>query len=135
MKHLDSEYRRRWEEYHLSDGTIKDSREINWRDVDWTKVVKLVASVEGKRYEIERKGKKTFKFFMRLRWGGKEAQYNERKEYIGHKNINIWTIGWTDGKTCHLQDIDFYTGDLIKKYRTPLKEFKAHIHPKYGNPI
>ena len=43
--------------------------------------------------------------------------------------INLWTVGWTDGKTCFLKDIDVSTGRLIKNYVAPLSQFKGHIHP------
>lgn len=128
--HLDSEYRRRWEEYYLADGKILNSCLINWRQVEWEKVVKLVASIEGQRHEITPAEKTDFKFFMRFRWGGQKAQFDSNGKYKGHKKINIWTIGWTDGEKCYLRDIDFYTGNLIKEYETPLAQFKQHIHPR-----
>lgn len=128
--HLDSEYRRRWEEYHLANGEVINSCNINWRQVEWEKVVRLVASVEGHRYEITPIEKTNFKFFMRFRWGGQEAKFNSNGKFKGYKKINIWTIGWSDGEKCYLRDIDFYTGNLIKKYETPLTQFKQHIHPR-----
>lgn len=128
--HLDSEYRRRWEEYHLVDGSIFNSCDINWRQVEWEKVVKIVISVEGQRHEMTPRGKANFKYFMRFRWGGQEAQFDKQGHFSGHRQINIWTIGWTDGKTCYLQDIDFYNGRLLKEYQAPLISFKKHIHPR-----
>lgn len=127
--HLDSEYRRRYQEYHLADGTVKDSREINWRQVDWEKVVKIITYMNGNKH-VSKCNDPYFKFFMCFRWGGREAQYNAKKEYIGHTKINLWTTGWTDGKTCFLMDIDFYTGKCVKEYKAPLKMFKSHIHPR-----
>lgn len=124
--HLDNEYRNRWEEFELEDGTIEDSRNINWRNVEWNKVISITVFMAGKVHKIEKK--KGHKGFMNFRWGGREAQF-ENGEYSGHKTINIWTIGWTDGKECYLKDIDFYTGEVGKQYKTPLKEFKNHIHP------
>lgn len=128
--HLDSEYRRRWEEYHLADGKVLNSRQINWRQVEWEKVVKLVASIEGQRHEVTPSEKANFKFFMRFRWGGQEAQFDSNGKYKSHKKINIWTIGWTDGEKCYLRDIDFRTGRPIKEYETSLAQFKQHIHPR-----
>jgi len=126
----DSEYRRRWEEYHLANGKILNSCNINWRQVEWEKVVKIVASVEGQRHEVTPAEKTNFQFFMRFRWGGQEAQFDKEGKFSGHKPINIWTIGWADGENCYLRDIDFYTGNMIKEYEAPLAQFKQHIHPR-----
>lgn len=128
--HLDSEYRRRWQEYHLSDGRVFDSRVKNWREVKWEKMEKIVTNIEGNEYSIDNKNKKNFKCFMCFRWGGQEAVFKETGEYEKHIPINIWTVGWTDGEKHYLTDIDFYTGKIIKKYTAPFKEFKNHIHPR-----
>ncbi len=127
--HLDNEYRRRWELFYLEDGTIKDSREINWRDVEWDKVVKVTIFMEGKEYSVKKKGLR-FKGFMNFRVGGKIAQYDEKGKYKGHKNIHEWVIGIIKGKSCSLMYIDFYTGNLIKETTEEISNLKNHIHPK-----
>ena len=128
--HLDSEYKNRWEEYHLFDGSVKDSRKINWRKVKWEKVERIVFYIKDKKHILDRKGKKNFKGFMRFRWGGREAQYNAQGQFIGYKPIHIWTLGWTNGKIAFLKDFDFKTGVLIKTYQMKLKDIKSHIHPR-----
>jgi len=128
-KHLDSEYRRRWEEFELSDGTIKDSRYINWRDVEWDKVVKVTVFMNGKEHSVKKKVLR-FKGFLNFRVGGKVAQYDEDKKYTGHKDVHEWVIGQIIGKEAHLKYIDFYTGDLIKETKENIDIFKNHIHPK-----
>lgn len=127
MKPLDSEYRKRYQEFHLVDGTIEDSRQINWRDVKWDEVTKIVTFMNKKIHVMETESE-DFKCFMCFRWAGREAIYEEQK-FIRHQLINIWTVGWTDGKNHYLTDIDFYSGNVVKKYTTPLKEFRAHVHP------
>ena len=126
--HLDSEYRNRWIEFHLADGTVEDSRLKNWRQVAWDQVVCLSAHLLDQVHEVDCKGT-YFKAFMNFRWGGQEAIHDCNGKYLGHKKINIWTIGWTDGHLCFLKDIDFYTGQLIKDYVDRLVQFKGHIHP------
>jgi len=126
--HLDAEYRRRWQEYHLADGRVMDSRQINWRNVEWEKVVKIVTHIEGQSYAVDAR-ESTFLFFMNFRWGGSEPIYKLGK-FAGRKAIKIWTVGWTDGTRCYLADLDFYTGALVKKYVEPLKKFIQHIHPR-----
>ena len=129
MKHLDNEYRDRWEEYYLSDGKTKDSRKINWRDVEWEKVKKIGIFIRDRKHFIDKRGKNNFKGFMRFRWGGREAIYDDKGRYQRHKEINIWTFGWTNGKTAFLKDIDFKTGNLIKTYQMRLSEIRSHVHP------
>lgn len=126
--HLDSEYRNRWVEFHLVDGTREDSRLKNWRQVAWDQVICLSTHLLGYVYTVHCTDKE-FKAFMNFRWGGREPTYNDKGQYVKHRDIKIWTIGWTDGKKCFLKDIDFYTGKLIKDYIAPLSQFKGHIHP------
>lgn len=124
---LDSEYRRRWQEFVLSDGTVFDSRQINWRQVKWDEVVKLITHIEKKTH-IETSEHPEFKFFMNFRWGGREQKFIDGKSQ-GYVTTNIWTVGWTDGTKAHLTDIDFYTGNILKGYGEQLTVFKSHIHP------
>lgn len=126
--HLDSEYRNRWEEFCLHDGTVEDSRLKNWREVAWDKVVCIEAHLLEHVHIVNCSGPH-FRAFMNFRWGGQEAVFDKEGKYIEHKAIKIWTIGWTDGKSCFLKDIDFYTGNLLKEYKTPLQQFKGHLHP------
>jgi hypothetical protein len=128
--HLDSEYRRRWQEFHLKNGEVFDSRVINWRDIEWENIQKIVTNIEGKTYEITVDDKQDFICLMCFRWGGREAVFDDNGDYERHIPICIWTFGWTDGKMHYLTDVDFYTGDFIKKYTAPFKEFKNHIHPR-----
>ena len=125
--HLDLEYRNRWIEFHLADGTIEDSRLKNWRHVAWRQVVRLVAHLCNHIHIIECADPR-FLTFMNFRWGGSEVICDDRK-YIGRRPIRIWTIGWTDGLQCFLKDIDFGTGQVIKDYVVPLNQFAEHIHP------
>ena len=126
--HLDSEYRDRWEEFFLVNGTVEDSRLKNWREVNWRDVIQISVHILDHVHVVDCKGP-GFKTFMNFRWGGQEAIYADDGQYVGHMPIKIWTVGWTDGETCFLKDIDFYTGDLIKEYKTPLKQFREHLHP------
>lgn len=126
--HLDSMYKNRWEEFHLANGSVKDSRLINWRNVVWNEVVKIVAYVHGHVHEVNCSDPR-FRAFMNFRWFGMAAQHTEDKKYIGHKKINIWTIGWTDGVTCFQKNIDFKSGLLIDECESPIGKFAGHVHP------
>jgi hypothetical protein len=128
-KHLDKIYRRRWELFHLQSGEVLDSREINWRDVPWRQVVKIIVHMNGQVHEFNNRYP-GFKAFMNLRWGGREAKF-EGGQYIGHAHINLWTVGWTDGQTCFLTDIDFFTGSRTKDYAMPISELVGHVHQDF----
>ncbi len=126
--HLDSEYRNRYIEFHLADGSIEDSRLKNWRQVAWDQVICVVIHMVGKVHRVNCKGP-GFRTFLNFRWGGREATFDKKGKYTGHKEIKIWTIGWTDGQLCFLKDIDFYTGKYVKGYIASLSQFMGHIHP------
>lgn len=121
--HLDSEYRNRWQEYSLADGRVMDSRQINWRHVDWERVVRIDLHIHGKNYYVDCKHS-NFLFFMCFRWAGWEWIRDIKRK------INLWTIGWSDGEKCFLVDIDFKTGEFKKRYIAQLSQFKEHIHPR-----
>lgn len=124
---LDSEYRNRWQNYCLADGTVYDSRLTNWRQVPWDTVVEVATHMVGKVH-IETNEHNDFKFFLCFRWGGREPKFVDGKN-MGFRNINIWTVGWTDGEKCYLTDIDFYLGNIVRQYTAELMTFKSHIHP------
>lgn len=127
--HLDSEYKRRWQEFHMADGTILDSRQINWRNVEWEKVVKLTVNMEGQYYEVGMEGKAGFVCFINFRCGGQEIiRKPDGKEE--RRRIHTWVIGWTNGNECFLQEIDFYRGGLVRRYVDNVKNLKSHIHPR-----
>jgi len=126
--HLDSEYRNRWEEFYLLNGTVEDSRLKNWREVAWDKVVQITVHILDQVHMVNNSGS-GFLAFMNFRWGGQEAIFADDGQYIGHMPIKIWTVGWTNGRDCFLKDIDFYTGKLIKDYETSLEQFTNHLHP------
>ena len=114
VKHLDSEYRRRWELYTTPD-KVHDSRIENWHDIPWDKVTEIRASMDGHEYTINNSGP-GFQSFIRWRWGGVD----------NGKIINTWCIGWTDRVTCFMQEIDFVSGDMtLKEY--PFEQFKKHL--------
>ena len=114
-RHLDSEYRRRWETYTTPD-QIYDSRKVNWRNIPWDQVTKLEADVEGHHYVVSpRKG---FQSFIRWRWGGFHNN--------GAIPIHVWCIGWTDGVTCFMKEIEFKDGSMTEK-EYPYEQFKKHL--------
>ena len=128
MLHLDSIYRNRYQEYILTTGEIADSRKTNWRLTEWEKVIGIKTHIRNNVFSDDCIQKPSFKCFLNFRWGGKEA--------IGHKkykDIKIWTVGWTDGIICYLNDYDFKLGIKLKEYTMKLNQIKSHIHPRIIN--
>lgn len=121
-KHLDSEFKAHWEEFTLDDGQVVNSRLVNWRDVEWDRVVKILVKIKGNIHEFT-SDQEGFVGFMNFRWGGQEWIDGVRRK------IHIWTVGWTDGDTCYLTDIDFKTGQFVKNYTMSVKELHRHVHP------
>lgn len=128
-KHLDSEYRRRWEEYIFYNGDKILSRNINWRDIpNWNELEFIKIYMLGKWY-IEHSNHPNFKGFVRLRTCGYDKVLDTEKQLFKKKPIYEWCIGWTDGVKVYLQVIDFFTG---KKVRDEVRTYQGclgHLHP------
>ena len=117
-KHLDSEYRRRWELYH-TENKIYDSRKINYKDIH-DEVIKIVASVEGKVYTLDI-SKQECKGLIRWRFGG--------FHFNGRVKIDEWCIGYHDEETCFMKVIQFKDGSMEEK-EYPYADFKVHLGDK-----
>jgi len=127
---LDSEYHLRWIEFHMSDGTVLDSRHINWRHVKWEQVVKLVVSIRDHRHSLDRMHCIGFKCFLNFR---KQSHLNKPARdggYGGAQIVKTWCIGWTDGKWAYITDVSFHTGNIVREYRKPLDNVLGFIHPR-----
>jgi len=121
--HLDSEYRCHWQDYYLADGRVFDSRYVNWRQVEWEKVVSISTHIKGKTHKVDCK-QPNFLFFLCFRWGGITWEASIKVP------IHLWTVGYSDGTNAFLIDIEFHSGDVVKKYVLPLSAIKRHIHPR-----
>ena len=117
VKHLDSCYRRRWELYRTPN-KVYDSRIINWRDIPWNEVYGIEAYVEGQMYAVDNYSP-GFVSFIRWRWGGFHNN--------GAIPINVWCIGWHDGTTCFMKEIEFKDGSMKEK-EYPFDKFKKHLN-------
>lgn len=128
--HLDNEYRKRYEQYIMLDGTIYDSREINWRDIpDWNNVERIKIYNRDKVWEINHLLEPNFKGYVRLRNGGQLAQFNAQGQPMQPKIIQEWCFGWTDGIKVYLKVIDFKTGEELPPEIRDYDGTINHIHP------
>lgn len=134
---LDSEYDRTpaWEMYYLADGTVRDSRFVNWRRVEWEKVVRIEVFLKNRKHVFDCKDKASFLFFMRFRKS--RTTTTVKYDGKGRKKIykNPWVIGWTDGQKCYLTELDFDTGNAIKNFTCNLQEYASMIHPRVQNAV
>ena len=125
---LDSEYRRRWELFYLADGIVKDSRLINWRQVEWEKVVKIEVYIRDQKHTVTCEDPR-FLFFLNFRT---RSHLNTPQPDGTYKSevFDTWVVGWTDGTTCYLKEIDFVLGRLVREYKRPLQDIPSNIHPR-----
>jgi len=121
--HLDSEYRDRYQEYIMADGREFDSRIVNWRSLQWEKVIAIKTFVKDKIYITHCKHN-NFKFFVVYRCGGQKIVGNRPKK------IKEWSVGWSDGENAFMTDIDFKTGEILRQSIVPVKSIVSHIHPR-----
>jgi hypothetical protein len=119
---LHSELRDRYILFHLADGSVRDSRVINWRRVEWEQVVKIVAHVRAHDHVVDCSGP-GFKFFLNY----KTVQVCRVGDQTRQKLF--WEIGWTDGERAFLQRIDYKTG-TAEKHIEALSSIPGHIHPR-----
>ena len=124
--HLDDIYNNRWQEYHLFDGTVKDSRMIHWRQVQWEDVVKIVACIRTFRHEFHPGN--DHRGFITYRSSG--------MEFVGQGEARIaqgmrsWFIGHLSESHAHVTEINFQTGRVKGKEVIPIKDVESHIHPR-----
>ena len=125
---LDSEYRRRWELFYLADGTVRDSRLLNWRQVEWDRVVKIEVYIRDQKHVVTCEDPR-FLFFLNFRT---KALLNIPQPGGSYKKEvhNTWVVGWTDGVTCYLKEIGFVLGNLVREYKYPLQSIPGHVHPR-----
>ncbi len=128
---LDNIYNNKFVEFHMANGTILNSRDINWRHVMWDQVVKLVISIRGIRHEVNCVNKTDFKCFLNFRTMSNINTPGPDGKYGPTERIHRWIIGWTDGKKCYLDEVCFHTGQLLRRYYKDLDDgVLGHVHPR-----
>ena len=128
---LDYMYNGKHVEYELDDGQTFTSNETPWRDLPWNRVVKITVVIRQKRYVFERG---TSEGFLNVRYGGRDKEWFERDGELAWrwKQIHTWVIGLIKDGMVELTEIDFKTGDILRKAVEPVSTFKKHIHPDLG---
>lgn len=136
MKKLatDDEYRARWFDWHLADGSTIDSRHANWRHIHWEKLVKIVMHIREHVWELTCENNPRFRYFLSFR---KEINGPVFRNgvFTGRNKEQRWVMGWSDGETAHLRDFDFKTGELLREYTLPMSRIPGQIHPRVGGTV
>ena len=128
----DEEYFNRFILFHLNDGRIISSREINFHGIELKKIKMMELNIRGRSYRIRKEDlPDSFVEFIHHRTKGTAFIYNKEVGLSIREEFNSWSIGWTDGKTEFLIEIDFQTGLIIRKYEQPLTDKStSHLHPQ-----
>ncbi len=126
--HLDNIYNRRWQKFHLADGSYKDSRELHWRQVAWENVVKLEVQVRDYLHEVL--PGPAHKGFITYRTSGIEWVDGEPGKKRIPRGARSWYIGWLNETHAHVKQIDFQTGFVKTEEVIPIERVEAHIHPR-----
>lgn len=125
----DDIYLNRHISFHLSDGRIISSRNLNWHHVAMRIVDMLELNIRNRIYRIRRYDlPSSFVEFIHFR--SKGTTFTGKVGGVVHEpeQYNSWTIGWTDGAIEYLCEVDFQTGNIIRNYEQPIS-VKSHLHP------
>jgi len=130
----DNIYHNRYVLYHLDEGNIISSRDYNWQSMILPRVKMLELVIRQKRYRIDKADLPSgFVEFIHFRSKGMTWKLNTETGLHTPEEFNSWTIGWSDGANEHLVEIDFSTGDILRRYDNPIvkgKETPTHYHPQ-----
>lgn len=128
----DNVYIHREIRFYLSDGQILSSKDLNWHQVVLSLVVMLELEIRKKIYRIRKSDlPSTFIEFIQFRTKGFRFAIDKDTGISVPEEFNSWSIGWSDGAKEYLAEIDFQTGDFIRKYELPISIDRAsHFHPQ-----
>ena len=131
-KATDEEYFNRFILFHLTDGRVISSREINFHGIELKKIKMMELNIRGRSYRIRKEDlPDSFIEFIHHRTKGTTFAISQESGLSLPEEFNSWSIGWTDGKTEFLAEIDFQTGLMIRKYEQPLTDKSiSHLHPQ-----
>lgn len=120
---LHSEFRQRHLLFYLVDGQVRDSRVINWRRVEWERVVKIEMRIRN-HVHVVTCCHPLFQFFVHYK--ATEHHSTPTRSW----RDDYWLIGWCDGRLCHMKEVAFKTGDLRREFVQPVEQIASHIHPR-----
>ena len=133
-KATDNIYLNRYVLFHLMDGTIITSEQINWQSVNVHRIKMLELVIRNKRYRIVKAELPSgFVEFIHFRTKGMTFILNTKTGMSEPQELNSWSIGWSDGVNEYLMEIDLSTGDMIGSYTLPIergREVESHYHPQ-----
>lgn len=131
MKAFDSSNRNSYLLFHLTNGLILSSRDINFQDVELEKIKKIEARFKYNKYELVKDLlPSSFLEFVHFRSYGYYYDIFKNSTEGENRPIHTWTLGWTDGTNEYLDEFDFKTGNHMRRYVIPRdsKTNPSHFH-------
>lgn len=119
--------------FHLSNGLIISSRESHFHMVPLDEIVAIDFVFKYSTYRLDKNTlPNTFKEFVHFRSKGNELVLNEKYNLVESREINTWTLGWTDWVNEYLDEYDIKTGQHKQRYTLPRDHTKnpSHFHPQ-----
>lgn len=129
----DDKYKHRWIEWYFWDGSMLDSRNVNWRHIHWEKIVRMKMRIREHEWEVDNKDPR-FRYFLCFRKEITGPVYRHGV-FTGRNKDQRWVMGWSDGETAHLRDFCFQTGELVREYEHPMSRIPGQIHPRVGGNV
>ena len=128
----DNIYRRRELVFYLNDGCVISSKDANFSTIPLNKISMLELIVRDRAYRIRKSDlPPSFVEFVHFRTTGFDYKVDERSTLYETVPMNSWSIGWSDGRTEHLIEVDFQTGFVLRDYTQPVaKSSPSHFHPQ-----
>ena len=117
--------------FHLDSGITLSSRDINFQDVELSKVKKIEMFFKYNAYALDKTLlPSSFLEFVHFRSGGQQYVVWGNGSDGEMRQIMTWTLGWTDGTNEYLDEFEFKTGKHLRRYVTPRnsKVNPSHFH-------
>ncbi len=128
---IDSHLRYKYIKFITLDGKEYKSTDHHFFDVPLNKIVSIEVNLKYEKHFLSVANlPSTFVEFVHFRSGGIETKITENGESVS-KQIDTWTIGWTDGEKEYLTEYDFKTSNILRSY---VIERNNLLHPTHFHP-
>lgn len=118
--------------FHLSNGVVVSSREKHFHCVNLNEIVAIDLVLKYATHRLDKRTlPNTFKEFVQFRSKGNELVLNETYNIVESREINTWSLGWTDYTREYIDEFDIKTGQHKRRYETDRNYITnpSHFHP------
>jgi len=119
--------------FHLKNGITISSRERHFHTVPLDGIVSIDLVFKYATFRLDKTYlPKEFKEFVQFRSKGNEMIMNEKYNIIEGREINTWSLGWTDGINEYLDEYDIKTSTHKQRKVIPRDPIQnpSHFHPE-----